>query len=182
MIVAKNERAFVLTGAPGVGKTCLLEELRRRSFNCVLEPARIVLAEQRAQLGAAVPEKDSKSFCDLLLERSIQDYRLSVNSKMTTIFDRGVPDNVAYASGFGLDLTPFNVASASYIYNEKVFLLSPWDEIYETDDERKMNFRQVCEFHKLICNIYRKLSYKLIDVPRAPVEERANFIEKNLSN
>ena len=181
MTVEKNEQAFVLTGGPGVGKTALLVELRGRGLYCVSEPARIVLAEQRALVGEALPDVNSKAFCDLLVARSIQDFGLRKNYNEITIFDRGVPDNIAYASSFGLDVISFNLAAASYVYNEKVFLLSPWEEIYTTDHERKMNFHQVCEFHEEICRIYKKLGYRLIEVPPAAVAERARFIQSIIS-
>lgn len=169
---------FVLTGAPGVGKTSLLKELEKASFKCIPEPARIILAEQRSRQSEALPEKNPKLFCELLLQRSIQDYQLHRNSDELVLFDRGVSDNIAYAGGFNLDVAPYVSEAKKYPYSKTVLLLPPWEEIYATDSERRMNFRQVCEFHNLICDAYKKLGYDLVEVPRCAIQERADFVKK----
>jgi predicted ATPase len=68
-----NKR-FVITGAPGSGKTLVLKELVAMGFTGVPEPAREVLAEQRAVRGMGVPEKDPTRFCDLMLARAVDDF------------------------------------------------------------------------------------------------------------
>jgi hypothetical protein len=65
---------FVVTGAPGSGKTPILRELVRLGFLGVDEPAREILAEQRAIGGNGVYDKDPQLFCDLMLERAVADY------------------------------------------------------------------------------------------------------------
>lgn len=175
---SKMAKYFILTGAPGVGKTSLRQELEKVSIKCVPEPARIVLAEQRATQGEALPEKNSKLFCDKLVERSVQAYVASQYCDGPVIFDRGIPDNIAYAGCFDLDTATYVTEAKKYPYNKTVFLLSPWEEIYATDDERRMNFNQVCEFHKLIYAAYNELGYNLVEVPRGTVQERADFVKK----
>jgi len=66
---------FVATGAPGSGKTPILRELVRFGFLGVNEPAREILAEQRAIGSNGVYDKDPQLFCDLMLERAIADYQ-----------------------------------------------------------------------------------------------------------
>ena len=47
----------------------------RLGFLGVDEPAREILAEQRAIGGCGVADKDPQLFCDLMLERAITDYQ-----------------------------------------------------------------------------------------------------------
>ena len=82
---------FVLTGAPGVGKSAILRQLEG-SFATVPEPAREVLAEERARGGAGVPDRDAARFVALLLERAIRTHDAAAESGVVTVFDRGVPD------------------------------------------------------------------------------------------
>jgi predicted ATPase len=173
---------FVITGAPGVGKSTLLSALERHSIICVPEPARIVLAEQRALKSEALPEKNSKLFCEKLLERSIENYRFNRPNHELVIFDRGIPDNIAYATCFGLDTEPYFEASQRFPYSRQVFLLAPWEEIYVTDEERKMTFKEVCEFHQSILKAYARLGYEAIEVPRSsPNEHTTPTKTQNLS-
>ena len=178
MNLSDQNQLFILTGAPGVGKTSLLAELAKFAFQTVPEPARIILARQRAINGPALPEKNPMLFCEAMLTGSIEDYNRNQNSQQPVIFDRGIPDNIAYAGCFDLDTTHFIQESKKYYFNKTVFLLTPWKEIYATDDERKMNFDQVCEFHKLFCKAYLDLKYNLVEVPRASTVERAIFVRK----
>lgn len=51
-----------------------------------------------------------------------------------------------------------------------------WEQIYCKDDERTLSFSSVREFGNNLRTIYGRLGYTLIDLPCAPVEERAGFI------
>lgn len=181
----QNDNYFILTGAPGVGKTTLRFELEKASIKCISEPARIVLAEQRAKQSEALPEKNKNLFCEMLLQRSMHDHEAYRNYDGPVVFDRGVPDSIAYAGCFNLNTATYFAEAKKYSYNKTVFLLAPWEEIYTTDDERRMTFDQVLEFHKLICGAYGNLGYNLVEVPRGTIQDRANFVKsmclKNVS-
>ena len=130
----------ILTGAPGVGKTTLIEELKKLNIHCIAEPARRVLANQRAICGEALPEKNPSLFCKKLFEQSVRDYNALQNNSDLIIFDRGIADTIAYAGCFKLQSSHYEKAAQNYPYNKNVLVLPPWEEIYSTDDERKMNF------------------------------------------
>jgi predicted ATPase len=52
----------------------------------------------------------------------------------------------------------------------------PWPEIYATDAERRHGFEAAFEGHRAEAAAYVECGYRLIEVPRAPVEARADFI------
>lgn len=167
---------FVLTGAPGVGKTTLVKELRAYGVTCVDEPAREILAEQRAIGSDGIPEKNPSRFTELLLSRSIQSFETFFDQSGPVVFDRGVVDSIGYASLFEISSESFEEASQSYLYNNHVFVLAPWKDIYTTDEERKMSFEATLQFHEQILNAYRRLGYSLIQVPKGTIKERAKFL------
>ena len=63
----------------------------------------------------------------------------------------------------------------SHVYDQ-VFILSPWQEIYISDNERYENFEQAVRIHHHLLNTYEKFEYNLIDVPFESVEKRADHI------
>ncbi|MEM7017285.1 MAG: AAA family ATPase, partial [Pseudomonadota bacterium] len=72
----EKHNCFILTGAPGSGKSTLINTLRARGIQCIDEPARQILAEQRLINGEGVPEKkDPGLFIELMLSRTTQAYR-----------------------------------------------------------------------------------------------------------
>ena len=167
---------FIITGTPGSGKTSLIEALRGNGFRCHDEPARQVLAEQRAIQGSEVPEKDKKRFVSLMLSKAIETYKLTLASDEIVFFDRGIPDNIAYAALFDIEAKDGEEAARKYGYHSSVFFLPPWEGIFRNDDERKMTFREAEHFSTLIETAYARLGYYIIEVPFGPIETRRDFI------
>jgi predicted ATPase len=172
------ERRSILTGAPGTGKTAMLDALV--GIRRVPEPAREVLAEERASGGAGTPDRDPALFVALLLQRSIGKHEAAEVGDGPVLFDRGVPDCIAYAVLLGVDPSPSVRASEVHRYRREVFLLEPWEEIYSTDDERRMSFADTHGFHAALVDAYGGAGYDLVVVPRGPVEDRANFVRGSL--
>jgi predicted ATPase len=175
-----HAKLHIITGAPGSGKTAILRGLRQ-DLRVVDEPAREVLAEQRSIDSEGTPESNPSLFVDLLLQRSIDNHEKAQEWGGSVLFDRGVPDCVAYARLLGTDPEPSIRATAAYRYNREVLVTWPWAEIYTTDDERKMTFDATVEFHRLLEAAYEQAGYTLLEVPRGSVEDRVAFVERFIS-
>jgi predicted ATPase len=170
---------FIITGAPGTGKTALVEALGPEVHG-VAEPAREVLAEQRSTGGSGTPDRDASRFVSLLLQRSIEKFEAVGRTGGPVLFDRGIPDCVAYAVALGTDPAPSVAASDRYRYHRDVLILEPWEEIYTVDDERTISFPQVVEFHEAIVDAYERTGYTRLTVPLGAIEERARFVRSFL--
>jgi predicted ATPase len=173
-------RNIILTGAMGSGKSTVLKLLKAEGLTVVEEPAREILAEQRSIGDEGVPEKNPKLFTQLLLSRAIYQYKQMQNTADTVIYDRGIPDNIAYANLFKLTYLPAYQAAKLYPYDSTVFFFPAWKEIYTTDDERKISFEAAKEFGDEVKRIYQKYDYKLIEVPCISASERARFIMNHI--
>lgn len=171
-----KENYFVLTGAMGAGKTSILSKLREENIKCVDEPARIILKEQRLKNGAGVPEKNAELFTSLMLKKMISDYEKYVSSNENIIFDRGIPDIIAYAGLLSASEKEGVIFANKLRYNKFVFWFSGVEEIYVNDDERKIDFKSACSFGESVKRIYLDFQYTVIDVPFASIDERALFI------
>lgn len=171
---------FILTGPMGSGKTTVGRAMRAHGLTVVDEPARRVLAEQRASGGVGVPECDPERFTKLMLAKAMEDHAAHRGHGGPVLFDRGIPDMVAYGELFALDTTDLMAAARSRFYNPVVFFLADWEAIYRTDDERTMSFRLSQEFGNRLRRIYRNLGYTLVEVPRASANERSRFIVESI--
>lgn len=165
----------ILTGAPGTGKTAILDGIDP-DIHVAREPAREILAEQRAVGGTATWDRDPSRFVELLLQRSIEKHAAARRLEGRTVFDRAIPDCIAYATLMEVDPEPSLRAAATYRYHREVLLLEPWEEIYITDDERRMPFADTFAFQDAIRDAYSRTGYELIEVPRISVAERVAFV------
>ncbi len=162
---------FILTGAMGAGKSATIKLLREKEYLCVDEPARQILEEQRSIKGEGVWDKNPELFIQLMLSRSINMYKINLNYKDVVLFDRGIPDLIAHADLSNSKKEVFINASKLFLYNKNVFMFSGWEEIYTTDDERKMEFDSAKKFGINVLSIYKELGYNIVDVPFVSVEK-----------
>ena len=171
-----TESLVVITGPPGSGKTPIVRQLVAWGFASVVEPAREVIAEQRAIGGDGVYDKNPRMFLNLMLSRAVADFRRMSLEPGPVFFDRGIPDLIGYAELFGLDASDATNAAALHRYNDRVFALPGWPDIYVTDSERRMTCEAAEAFGRRVRGIYVELGYSVVDVPRDTVAARARFI------
>jgi predicted ATPase len=174
------ENLIILTGAPGTGKSTLLQELSTQGVTVMNEPARQILKEQRAIGGRALPEVDPGLFIQMMRERATAQYQAALRCSGPVIFDRGMPDFIAYTRHFNLNEEDDLKAAHEFRYAAQVFICTPWEAIYTTDSERKMSFAAVQDFHESLVKIYQDLGYRLCELPRLNVRERARFLRDQL--
>ena len=167
---------LVITGPPGSGKTPIVRELVASGFRGVAEPAREVIAEQGAIGGDGVYDKNPRLFLHLMLSRAVADFQRMSGPHGPAFFDRGIPDLIGYAELFGLDVSDAANAAAVHRYNDLVFVLPSWPEIYVTDSERRMTFEAAEAFGERVRSIYVELGYSVVDVHCDTVVARARFI------
>lgn len=171
-----KDNYIILTGAMGAGKSTVMQVLKKRGYTCVEEPARIILAEQRAKNGNGLPEADAELFTNLMLEKMKSEYITHMNDTDLVFFDRGFADLVGYADLFNIGSAWFKNAAKEYRFNKHVFIFNGWEAIYMTDDERKMSFASADKFGIELKKIYEDHGYILHDVPNTTAEDRTEYI------
>ena len=168
---------FILTGPPGAGKTTLLEALAPH-FSTVPEAARRVLTEERRSGGTATGEQDPAAFVSRMLEIMLADYDAAQGP---TVFDRGLPDLLAYCAYYDLDAKTMQDAIRTRRYQTRVFCLPAWQEIYQQDEERTLSFEGAQAFGTLTREGYLAAGYAWVEVPKADIATRASFIHDQIA-
>lgn len=175
------QQKIVLIGGPGTGKTSILKEFIKRGFTCMPEISReVTLKAQEEGIDQLFLEKPLL-FSQMLLEGRERQYLHATKSTEKVIFfDRGIPDVHAYMNYLGTEYPKLYLdKSTSYLY-DKVFMLAPWKEIYQQDNERYESFEQAIELDKFLREAYQEIGYQIIDVPFGAVSERCDFILQSL--
>ena len=175
----RNSNYVVLTGCSGGGKSTLLTKLASRGFRVVVEPGREIVREQTAINGRGLPWVDLDLFLELALSRYMHSFLAEKERQDYVFFDRGILDAVQPDRNQGAH---FSQAASKFRYAEKVFFLPPWKEIYKNDPERKHTFDDAVHEYNSLLKSYKNYGYQVILVPKAPVEERVNFILGHLNS
>ncbi|MDM1071806.1 AAA family ATPase [Empedobacter brevis] len=174
---------YVITGGPGVGKTTLLNALEIKGMSVVAEDARQIIKEQMQINGEGLPWKNKTLYAELMFEASLSTYRKVVSEvcDKTVFFDRGLLDVICYME---MENIPISEEQNSLVnanpYNRKVFILPPWLDIYETDNERKQTWKEAMYTFDKMKQTYLDFGYNVIEVPKETVGNRCEFILDNI--
>ena len=173
-------KRIVLIGGPSTGKTSLINKLEDKGQICLHEVSREVTKAAQEEGIEQLFLTEPLLFSEKLLEQRIIQFKQVETINAPYVFiDRGIPDVVAYMDYLGQNYPrKFKDACKDFIY-DKVFILPPWKEIHVTDEERYENFDQAEAIQQALIESYTSYGYDPIDVPKASVKDRVEFILNN---
>jgi len=169
---------YVLTGGPGSGKTTTVNLLNERGYKTTIEHARHYLDTQRIS-GKTIEEvrRNQKEFQLGILDMQIeQEKELSPDD--VVFLDRAIPDALAYYRFLNLPEDEKLLEALRTVSYKKVFIMVclPLVQDYaRTEDEAAQK-----KIHALLIEVYESLGFPIVQVPVLPIEERIDFILKNL--
>ncbi|MDR0253497.1 MAG: AAA family ATPase [Brucellaceae bacterium] len=169
----------IITGGPGSGKTTLLNALHQRGYLHSQEAGRHIIQDQVRIGGKALPWLDPAFFAELMLSWEMRSHLLASETAADKpyFFDRGMADIAGYLTLSGLPV-PEHVHQAvqQYSYNKTVFIAPHWPEIYQGDTERKQSLQEAKRTFDAMAATYRAYGFTLLELPKAGVEARADFV------
>lgn len=183
-------KKIAITGAPGTGKTVVIEVLQSMGYHCFPEVIRSMTAKEKLREtdveitgNPLLFADDPLAFNQQLLTARIMQFEHSTSLKEAyCFFDRGIPDVLAYMDYFGQVYDASFVEAARKHKYDRLFILPPWKEIYSTDNERLETFAQAEALHECLMNTYGFLAYQPILVPKMTIEKRVTFILEKLND
>ncbi|KZS42009.1 ATPase [Aquimarina aggregata] len=176
-----TNKKIVITGGPSTGKTTIIKHLESIGEKCLHEISRQVTLEAQEQGVEQLFLEDPTLFSKKLLEGRVQQFIEAQELISSRIFlDRGIPDVLAYMN-YANEINPpsFVEACKKHKY-DTIFLLPPWEDIHETDNERYESFDQALQIHHHLYETYTSFGYDCIEVPFGKVDDRSNFIIENV--
>lgn len=172
-------RRFIITGAPGAGKTAIIRQLELDGFSVVEEAATDIIAAAQAQ-GTLQPWTDP-SFIDAIanLQRDRQ-LRASYQPDEVQFHDRSVVCTAALAVYLGHAFSPVLSAELERvqresIFQKRVFFIRNLGFITPTE-ARRITLEETLRFEKIHEEIYQDFGFELVSVEPGTVAERVRAI------
>lgn len=173
---------IVLTGAPGSGKTTLIDALRDLGEQTVPEAAIDVIQALVRELGLA--EQDEWRRGDPLgfqqrIYRHQTELEAVLDPSRRSFLDRGTLDGLAYLTMFNTQAPEsFKVELAAHHYDH-IFFIEPLvlDELdLRQASGRNDSEEEAAKLVELLQAVYRDNGYRIHRIPPLPIAERIQFV------
>lgn len=170
-----ENRHVILSGCSGGGKSTLLAELSRRGFRTVEEPGRRIVKAEMLSGGGALPWVNLEAFARRAIGVASSDRKRMTSAKGWVFYDRGLVDAaVAFEHATGTPVS--ETLNGRPGFHWQVFMAPPWPEIYRNDGERQLDFSEGVREYQRLLSSFKELGYKTVELPKADVKERAQFV------
>lgn len=173
-------RRFIITGAPGAGKTAIIRQLELDGFSVVEEAATDVIAAAHAQ--GKVELWRHPSFIDAIahLQRDRQ-IRASYQPDEIQFHDRCAVCTAALAIHLGHPFSPFLASELERvkreaIYQNRAFLIRNLGFVTPTE-ARRISFEETVRFENIHEETYRDFGFELVSVEPGSLVERVSVIK-----
>lgn len=176
-------KRFILTGAPGAGKTSILRALAAGGYAVVPEAATDVmtalLAEEKAEPWA------DPVFIDRIAALQRQRREASVRRGVTVqVHDRSAVCTLALARYLGHPVPPLLAQEVAWAtgggsFDRRVFFVRLLGFIHPTA-VRRISYAESQAFERIHEAEYRRLDFDLVDVPAGTIAERAAAISAHI--
>ena len=181
-VVTSRMNFFILSGCSGGGKSTLLSELEKRAYPVVPEAGRRVVAEALSTGSGCLPWMSPLSFVRACVRLHLEDLDRIGKTKGPVFLDRSLVDVISYLDFKQLPVPDdLKTVLEAPRYAPKVFLAPPWPEIFATDCERQAPFEEAENEYRHLRRAFSGLGFELIDLPKCPVKDRADFVEEYLA-
>jgi len=177
-------RRYILTGAPGSGKTSIALGLRRRGYAVVDEAVTDLIAAAQAA-GVDEPWLGSTFVDDVVALQRRRQLATVPDGVAVQVFDRSPLCTLALARYLDLSVTPLLAAEVSRVvrdrvYEATVFLIRPLGFIEPTAAHR-ISYPDALQFGAVHEAVYREHGFALVDVVPGPVDQRVTAVEQHLA-
>lgn len=175
----RNKR-IVISGSPGAGKTSIIKGFKNKGYSIFEEYSRALINEGKARGKDNFFLSDPIKFSErLFLGRKAQfDAAPSLYfeaSKPFIFFDRGIQDIYAYLIAINQGNEDWKKRITPFKY-DLVFLVEPWEAIYQKDAQRLETFEQAQMYFPFIEKVYAQ-THIVVIVPKDTIINRVLFIE-----
>jgi len=175
-----NTNWYIITGAPGSGKTALIKHLASLGYTIIPEAARNLI-DVEIKKGKTIKEirSDEGEFQKKVFRIKVKTENKISPQHITFIDGGAIPSSIAYYQISGLDPAPVIEETKKRKY-KGVFFLEQLP--FKKDYARVENKKTANDLNQLLYKTYLDLGYDAIRIPPTSIKERVRFILKKIKS
>jgi predicted ATPase len=176
-------KRYILTGAPGSGKTSIIRELQNSGYSVVEEAATDVIAIEHAR-GNPDPWMQHDFIDKIVRLQKQRQINASTLPYELQCYDRSPICTYALSLHLGYPpsttlLEEIERIQREDVYQRQVFFIENLGFI-EATEARKIGFEESLTFEKIHVEVYTFFGYELIKIPVGPVQERVRSVTEHI--
>ncbi len=173
-------KRFIITGAPGAGKTAIIRQLALDGFSVVEEAATDVIAAAHAR-GVQEPWTHSSFISDIVAMQRERQLRATGDLQF---HDRSAICTAALATYLGYPFSPALTAelervNKDAIFQRRVFFIRHLGFVTPTE-ARRITFEETLRFERIHEETYRDFGYEMVFIQPANVAVRLGMIKESI--
>jgi len=177
-------KRYILTGAPGAGKTTIIRELEAAGYSVVQEAATDIIAVEHAR-GNDQPWTDPAFIDAIAYEQQRRELIAATPPVDIQFFDRSPICTYALCTFLGYPIShtlggELARIEKERVYERSVFFVRNLGYIVPTA-ARRISFEDSLTFEKAHEDAYRAFGYRLVDVDAAPLADRVELIKRTVA-
>ena len=178
-------KRFIITGAPGSGKTAIIRQLELDGFSVVEEAATDIIAAAQAR-GTAEPWKHPSFIDEIATLQRDRQFRASHQPDGIQFHDRSAICTAALAAFLGFSISPVLSSELErirkdVIYENRVFFVRNLGFITPTE-ARRITFEDTLRFEKIHEETYRDYGFELVQIEAGALPDRVREIKSEIKD
>ena len=175
---------YVLTGAPGAGKTAVIRQLELEGFSVVEEAATDIIALWHAK-GIAEPWTHPEFIDAVVSLQQTRERRLAALSEVAQFHDRSVVCTAALADYLEVPrpqslLKELQRIRTQNVFQRSVLFLRNLGFVTPTE-ARRITYEETVRFEQIHERTYQDLGFEIISIGPASIPDRVREIKLALS-
>ncbi len=174
-------KRFILTGAPGSGKTAIIRQLELDGFSVIEEAATDIIALEQAQ-GVAQPWTRHSFIGAITALQKQRRYRTSRQADGVQFHDRSPVCTLALAKYLGYPVPEIlsrelECIKAENVFQKQVFFIRNLGFITHTE-ARRITFDETLRFEKIHEEVYNEFGFRIVSIEPGGVTERVAAVKR----
>jgi len=174
-------KRFILTGAPGAGKTSILRQLQQEGFSVVDEAATDVIALEQAR-GIAEPWTQPAFLDSVAALQHQRQMQAALQPDGIQFHDRSAICTAALAEYLGFAITPvlaqeLDRIRAEEIFEREAFFIRSLGFI-EPTAARRISLEQALRFERIHEEVYKRFGFEIVIIEPGAIQDRADAVKR----